>query len=64
MVKQAKKKNHDFFQVYGINGTYNIVQAKKLKMFTISTRNITRQTCRQNPGKFPDVADPGSPAGL
>ncbi|SVC36432.1 uncharacterized protein METZ01_LOCUS289286, partial [marine metagenome] len=29
MVKQTKKKKRDFFQVYGINGTSNIIQAKK-----------------------------------
>ena len=35
MVKQAKKKNHDFFQVYGLNGTSNIIQAKKLNILRI-----------------------------
>ena len=35
MVKKAKKKNHDFFQVYGINGTSNIIQSKKLNILRI-----------------------------
>jgi hypothetical protein len=32
MVKKAKKKNQDFFQVYGINGVSNIIQAKKINI--------------------------------
>jgi len=35
MAKQAKKKNQDFLQVYGINGSSNILQAKKLKIVRI-----------------------------
>ena len=32
---KAKKKNQDFFQVYGINGTSNIIQSKKIKIVQI-----------------------------
>ena len=35
MVKQAKKKNQDFFQVYGINGVSNVIQAKKINIVRI-----------------------------
>ena len=35
MVKQAKKKNQDFFQIYGINGASNIIQAKKINIVRI-----------------------------
>ncbi len=35
MVKQAKKKNQDCFQIYGINGTANIIQAKKINILRI-----------------------------
>ena len=35
MVKQTKKKKRDFFQVYGINGTSNIIQAKKINIVRI-----------------------------
>ena len=35
MVKQAKKKNQDFFQVYGINGVSNVIQAKKVNILRI-----------------------------
>ena len=35
MVKQAKKKNQDFFQVYGIHGTYNIIQATMINIVQI-----------------------------
>jgi len=35
MMKQAKKKNQDFFQVYGINGTSNVIQAKKISILRI-----------------------------
>ena len=35
MAKQAKKKNQDFYQVYGINGSSNIIQAKKINIIRI-----------------------------
>ena len=35
MVKQAKKKNQDFFQVYGMNGVSNVIQAKKINIVRI-----------------------------
>jgi len=35
MVKHTKKKNQDFFQIYGINGTSNIIQAKKINILRI-----------------------------
>ena len=35
MVKQTKKKNHDFFQIYGINGTFNILESKKINIVRI-----------------------------
>ena len=35
MVKQAKKKNQDFFQVYGINGVSNVIQTKKVNIVRI-----------------------------
>jgi len=35
MVKKAKKKNQDFFQVYGINGVSNVIQAKKVNILRI-----------------------------
>ena len=35
MVKQTKKKKRDFFQIYGINGTSNIIQAKKINIVRI-----------------------------
>ena len=35
MVKQSKKKNEYLYQVYGINGTSNIIHAKKIKIVRI-----------------------------
>lgn len=35
MIKHTKKKNQDFFQVYGINGTSNIIKAKKINIVRI-----------------------------
>jgi ribosome-associated heat shock protein Hsp15 len=35
MVKKAKKKNQNFFQVYGINGVSNVIQAKKNNIIRI-----------------------------
>ena len=35
MAKQPKKKNEDFFQIYGINGSSNIIQAKKINIVRI-----------------------------
>ena len=35
MTKQAKKKNKDFFQVYGINGSSHIIKAKKISIIRI-----------------------------
>ena len=35
MTKQAKKKNKDFFQVYGINGSLNVIEAKKIRIIRI-----------------------------
>jgi len=35
MVKQAKRKKQDFFQVYGINGVSNVIQAKKVNILRI-----------------------------
>ena len=35
MTKKTKKKNPEYFQVYGINGTFNIIQAKKIKIARI-----------------------------
>ena len=35
MIKQAKKKNKDFFQVYGINGSSNVIEAKKISIIRI-----------------------------
>ena len=34
-MKPAKNKKDDYFQVYGINGCYNIVNAKKLQILSI-----------------------------
>ena len=35
MVKQSKKKNQSLYQVYGINGTSNIIHEKKIKIVRI-----------------------------
>ena len=35
MMKQTKKKKQDFFQVYGINGSSNVIQAKKINLVRI-----------------------------
>ena len=35
MMKQTKKKKQDFFQIYGINGVSNIIQAKKINIIRI-----------------------------
>ena len=35
MAKQAKKKNQDFFQIYGINGSSNLIKSKKIKIIRI-----------------------------
>ena len=35
MIKQAKKKNKDYFQVYGINGSSNIIEAKQIRIIRI-----------------------------
>ena len=35
MSNKIKKKNDDGFQIYGINGCYNIIQVKKINIFRI-----------------------------
>ena len=35
MIKKPKKKNQDIFQIYGINGTSNIIQARKITILRI-----------------------------
>ena len=35
MVKKAKKKFQNVYQVFGINGTFNIIQSKKIKIVRI-----------------------------
>ncbi len=35
MAKQAKKKNQHFFQIYGIYGSSNVIQAKKISIVRI-----------------------------
>ena len=35
MIKQAKKKNQDYFQIYGINGSSKVIQEKKINIIRI-----------------------------
>ena len=35
MVKQTKKKNQNYYQIYGLNGSFNVIQSKKVNILRI-----------------------------